>query len=107
MTHWTWTYQLIDDDGNLSSRLIADHDDERVEEIQARFVEFLRGCGFAVDHHDDPCGDELSDVLQDRIQTALDYIDVMWPRMPLNSSDYHADLVNLTAILEGNQEANE
>lgn len=104
MTRWTWTYQLIDDDGNLSSRLIADHDDERIEEIQARFVEFLRGCGFAVDHHGE---DALSDELQDRIQTALDYIDQAWGNHPTNQAAYRADLLNLTAILEGNQEADE
>jgi len=55
----------------------------------------------APDDHDD---EALSDVFQERIQTALDYIDAIWPRMPINSSDYHADLSNLTAMLEGNQE---
>ena len=54
MTRWTWTYQLIDDNGNVSSRLTADHDDERMEEVYARFREFLRGCGYTVpDIYDD------------------------------------------------------
>jgi hypothetical protein len=48
MTQWTWDYQLIDDDGHVSSHLVARFDDERLEELQARFAEFLRGCGYDV-----------------------------------------------------------
>jgi hypothetical protein len=67
MTQWTWDYQLIDDDGHVSSHLVARFDDERLEELQARFAEFLRGCGYDVPEVDREgmLLDEAMDLLHD------------------------------------------
>jgi hypothetical protein len=107
MTRWTFTYELIAGDGEILSRLTANHTDETVNEVAKRFIEFLGGCGFYPQDLADERGVEAAEVLQERIQAAHEYIDVMWNHQPTDRSAYRADLANLTAILEGNQEADE
>jgi hypothetical protein len=100
MTQWTWDFQLIDDDGHVSSHIIARFDDERIEEIQARFAEFLRGCGYSVRDEDRPDVEEL----EDRIQAAMDYMHDRWDHKPQSVHDFRADLTNIMALLEGRTE---
>jgi len=67
MTLWKFEYQLILDGGAVSSHLIAHHDDERTDEIQDRFREFLRGCGYAVSDEDRLDTEVYIDELRGRI----------------------------------------
>lgn len=50
---------------------------------------------------DDHGEEAYSDVLQDRIQAALEYIDVMWKTKDTGYASYQEDLLNLTSILDG------
>lgn len=59
MTRWRFNFELIDDDGKITSRVKAEFDDEKLGQIQTRLREFLRGCGYSVP---EPVEDEVPDV---------------------------------------------
>lgn len=71
MMRWRWEYELMNYDGEVSSRVLVQHDDELLEEIMDRFREFLRGCGWSVPSPIYDAGDEAySDLLKERIYQA-------------------------------------
>jgi len=103
MTLWKFEYQLILEGGAVSSHLIAHHDDERIDEIQNRFREFLRGCGYAVSDEDHGT-DAYTDELESRIKGAIDYMHDRWDHKPQSVHDFRADLTNMMTLLDGSTE---
>lgn len=100
MTQWTWTYESDEDD--VSTTITMTHDEEYRDQIQERFHDFLRGCGYVVDPPEGDIGEEaLVEDLQDRIQIALEYVDTMWVHNQMDRASYREDLANLTSILNG------
>ena len=80
-TQWKWLYEIYDMDGNVSSRMIAEHDDEILHDIMNRFKEFMRGCGYEGDELDPPDNPwELLDDAMGLLHNHEQHADPEWQR---------------------------
>jgi hypothetical protein len=94
MTKWVFTHELHTEttwgayvEKAPTSRIVAEYDDESLDEVQDRFREFLRGCGYHV-----PDDDE--EAVYGLLHEAMDLLREVGDKRPgaLASDSRYADL---------------